>query len=136
MTLGRFIVATACVALFAYIAIYSRAEGDAPIHSDGYSYYVYLPAALIYKDASLEALAREWYGGTYPEFTGIRRWPSTGRWLNPHPIGVAILMTPFFIAADLLTRWSNLPRDGFSLYYQHAAAMAGLATFSPASRCR
>jgi len=32
---------------------------DAPIHSDGYSYYVYLPATPIYKDASLEALARE-----------------------------------------------------------------------------
>jgi len=124
--LRHFVAAAALVAFIAYVAVYSRADGDAPIHSDGYSYYVYLPATLIYKDASLEALAREWYGGNYPEFTGIRRWPSTGRWLNPHPIGVAILMAPFFIAADLLSRWSNLPRDGFSLYYQHAAALAGL----------
>jgi len=128
----RLVAATALVAVIAYIAVYSRADGDPPIHSDGYSYYVYLPATLIYKDASLEALAREWYGGTYPEFTGIRRWPPgnpSGRWLNPHPIGVAVLMTPFFVAADALSWWSNLPRDGFSLYYQHGAALAGLAYF-------
>ena len=85
------------------------------IHSDGYSYYVYLPSVVIYHDVTLEALADDWYGGPYPDFTGIRRWPSTGRWLNLHPIGTAILMAPFFLAADLLTRWSNLPRDGFSL---------------------
>jgi hypothetical protein len=130
--LRHFVAATALVASIAYIAVYSRADGDSPIHSDGYSYYVYLPATLIYKDASLEALAREWYGGTYPEFTGIRRWPPgnpSGRWLNPHPIGVAVLMTPFFVAADALSWWSNLPRDGFSLYYQHGAALAGLAYF-------
>ncbi|HEV8346419.1 MAG TPA: hypothetical protein VGQ16_07590 [Vicinamibacterales bacterium] len=126
VALRHFVAATGLVALIAYVAVYSDAEGDAPIHSDGYSYYVYLPATLIYKDVSLDALAREWYGGTYPGFTGIRRWPSTGRWMNLHPIGVAILMTPFFLAADLLSGWSNLPRDGFSLYYQHAAALAGI----------
>src|SRR2546428_12853881 len=38
-------------------------------------------------------------------------------------------MTPFFVAADALSWWSNLPRDGFSLYYQHGAALAGLAYF-------
>jgi hypothetical protein len=129
VALRHFVTATGLVALAAYIALYSRAEADVPIHSDGYSYYVYLPATLIYRDGSLEALTKEWYGGTYPDFTGIRRWPSTGRWMNLHPIGVAILMTPFFVAADLLSRWSNLPRDGFSLYYQHAAGLAGLAYF-------
>ena len=36
------------------------------IHSDGYSYYVYLPSAFIYHDLTLETLAKEWYGGPYP----------------------------------------------------------------------
>ncbi|HEV3059574.1 MAG TPA: hypothetical protein VGY48_15095, partial [Vicinamibacterales bacterium] len=45
------------------------------------------------------------------------------------PIGVAILMTPFFWFAHGLTRWSNLPPDGFSLYYQQAAGLAGVAMF-------
>jgi hypothetical protein len=122
----KFIAATALVAVAAYVAVYSRAEGDAPIHSDGYSYYVYLPATFIYKDPSLAALADEWYGGVYPAFTGITRRPDTGRWLNPHPIGVAILMAPFFLLSDALTWWSNLPRDGFSFYYQHGAGVAAI----------
>ena len=125
----HFIAATAALAVAAYIAIYSQPDFEQPIRSDGYSYYVYLPSVFIYHDITLEALADDWYGGVYPDFTGIRRWPSTGRWMNLHPIGTAILMMPFFLVSDALTRWSNLPRDGFSLYYQHGAALAGLAYF-------
>ena len=128
MALRHFITVTALIALVAYFAVYGGL-GGAPIKSDGYSYYVYLPSWFIYKDISLEALAREWYGGTYPGFTGLRRWPSTGRWMNLHPIGTAILETPFFAAGDALSWWSNFPRDGFSLYYQHAAGFSGLAYF-------
>jgi hypothetical protein len=121
-----FVAATAIIAVLAYIVIFWRL-GYSPIHSDGYSYYVYLPSWAIYHDVSFDALARDWYGGTYPDFTALRRWPSTGRWLNPHPIGTAVLMAPFFTAGDLLSQWSNLPRDGFSLYYQHAAGLAAIA---------
>jgi hypothetical protein len=39
------------------------------------------------------------------------------------------MTAPFFAVAHLLTRWSNLPADGFSLYYQHAAGLGGLAAF-------
>jgi hypothetical protein len=122
----HFVAATAVIAIFAYVWIFSR-PGDAPIHSDGYSYWVYLPSWLIYHDVTMEALARDWYGGTYPGFTGLLRWPTTGLWVNLHPMGTAILMAPFFVAGDLLSLWSNLPRDGFSLYYEHAAGAAGIA---------
>ena len=125
----HFVAAKAVAAVAAYAAIYARGLADAPIRSDGYSYYVYLPAVYIYHDLSLDALARDWYDGTYPEFSAIRRWPTTGRWLDAVPIGVAVLMLPFFLAADALTKWSNLPRDGFSFYYQHGAGLAGVAYF-------
>ncbi len=127
--LRHFVAATAVLALGAYIIVYVRLDVPPPIKSDGYSYYVYLPSWVIYKDFSFEALASDWYGGRYPSFTGLTRWPTTGRWLNLHPIGTAMLEAPFFVAADALSQWSNLPRDGFSLYYQHAAGLAGLAYF-------
>jgi hypothetical protein len=123
----HFVAATALVAAAAYTALYGHIHELPHFNSDGYSYYVYLPSAIIYHDVTLEALADDWYGGRYPDFTGIRRWPSTGRWLNLHPIGTAILMAPFVLVADLLTVWSNLPRDGFSLYYQHGAALGAIA---------
>jgi hypothetical protein len=122
----HFVAVTAVIAIFAYLWIFLRL-GYAPIHSDGYSYYVYLPSWVIYRDVTMEALARDWYGGTYPGFTGLLRWPTTGLWVNLHPIGTAFLMAPFFVAGDLLSVWSNLPRDGFSLYYEHAAGAAGIA---------
>jgi hypothetical protein len=120
-----FVAATAIIAALAYFVVFWRL-GYTPIHSDGYSYYLYLPSWAIYHDVSFDALARDWYGGTYPGFTGVVRWPTTGRWVNLHPMGTAILMAPFFAAGDLLSLWSNLPRDGFSLYYQHAAGLAGI----------
>ena len=124
--LRHFVAAAGLLATVAYAAVYGHLDSLQQIHSDGYSYYVYLPSAFLYHDATLDALANDLYGGPYPEFTGIRRWPSTGRWLNLHPIGTAILMAPFFLVAHLLSVWSNLPRDGFSLYYQHGAALGAI----------
>jgi hypothetical protein len=124
-----FVAAAAVLAAVAYAALYGPIGAPPPIHSDGYSYYIYLPSAFIYRDLTMEKLADDWYRGPYPEFTGLRRWPSTGRWMNLHPMGTAILMAPFFVTADLLTVWSNLPRDGFSLYYQHGAALGGMVFF-------
>jgi hypothetical protein len=128
VTIGarHFATVAAVIAVVAYVGLYGREGADAPIHSDGYSYHVYLPATFIYGDPSLAALANDWYGGTFPEFSGIRRWPSTGRWVNLHPIGTAISMAPFFLAAHAMSWWSDFPRDGFSFYYQHAAGLAGL----------
>jgi len=125
----HFVLIVAVAALAAYAFIYARGLADAPIRSDGFSYYIYLPSAFIYHDLSLDALANDWYGGAYPDFAAIRRWPPTGRWFDAVPIGVAVLMFPFFLAADALTWWSNFPRDGFSFYYQYLAGLAGLTYF-------
>jgi hypothetical protein len=127
LLLKRFTTIVGALALIAYIGIYANRLADAPIRSDGFSYYVYLPSWMLDGDVSLETVARDCCGGTFPDYTAIVRWPGTGRWVDAHPIGVAILQAPFFVAAHLLTRWSNLPPDGFSLYYQHAAGLAGLA---------
>jgi hypothetical protein len=126
--LRHFVLVAGVLAVAGYAAIYTLTD-KVPIRSDGYSYYVYLPSWFLYHDVTLEGPARECCGGSYPSFTGITRSPGTGRWVDPHPIGVAILMAPFFVGAHLLTLVSNLPRDGFSFYYQHAAGLAGLTYF-------
>ena len=122
----RAIVAAAILCVAGYVFVYATGRANPPIRSDGYSYYVYLPAWLIYGDTSLSAVARDCCGGEFPAHTAIIRWPMTRRWVNAHPIGVAILQSPFFAAGHALTRWSNLSADGFTLYYQHAAGLAGV----------
>lgn len=114
------------VCLAAYVFVFATGRAGPPIRSDGFSYYVYLPSWLLYRDASLQKVADDCCGGEFPAFTSIVRWPGTNRWVNAHPVGVAVLMAPFFVAAHLLTRWTSLSPDGFTLYYQHAAGLAGL----------
>src|SRR5688572_25868303 len=95
-----------CVA--GYVFVYASGRAQQPIRSDGFSYYVYLPSWFLFQDLTLRDLARDCCGGEFPAFTAIIRWPDTRRWVNAHPIGVAILQAPFFLIAHALTRWTNL----------------------------
>ena len=112
--------------LAGYIFVYAGGRAGNPIRSDGFSYYVYLPSWFLFHDTTLSAVARDCCGGVYPAFTAIIRWPSTYRWVNAHPIGVAIMQAPMFAVAHVLTRWTNLSPDGFTMYYQHGVGLAGL----------
>jgi hypothetical protein len=123
----RVLLAAALLCLAGYVYVYAGGLADPVIRSDGVSYYVYLPSWFLFHDTTLAALARDCCGGHFPEFTAIIRWPETRRWVNAHPIGVALMQMPAFAVAHGLTRWSNLSPDGFSLYYQHGAGLAGLA---------
>ena len=127
MTSRSIVVLSAVLCLAGYVWVYATGVADLPIRSDGFSYYVYLPSWFLFHDTTLSAVARDCCGGEFPDFTAIIRWPETRRWVNAHPIGVAIMQSPLFPFAHLLTRWTNLSPDGFSLYYQHATGLAGLA---------
>lgn len=124
--MSRLVVLCAAVLSVAgYTFVYGTGRADPPIRSDGFSYYVYLPSWFIFHDPSLAATARDCCGGEFPEFTAIVRWPGTRRWVNAHPIGVAVMQAPLFAVAHALTRWTNLSPDGFTSYYQHAAGLSG-----------
>ena len=112
--------------LLGYVFVYATGRADRPIRSDGFSYHVYLPSWFLFHDTTLSSVAQDCCGGVYPEYTAIMRWPTTRRWVNAHPIGVAIMQAPLFVVAHALTRWTNLSPDGFTLYYQHAAGLSGL----------
>lgn len=122
-----FLPVTAALAVASYIAVYSLGLADRPIRSDALSYYLYLPSWFLDHDPTFDTEAIACCEGA--QLPGALRWPANHRWIDPVPIGVAVLMTPFFAAAHLLTRWSNMPPDGYSLYYQHGAGLAGLAYF-------
>ena len=117
----------AALAVGAYVAIYTIPLMDSPVRSDGLSYYVYLPFWVVYHDVSLETVANRRFGGEFPGFSGLTRWPGTGRWVNPHPMGVAVLALPFYLVGDTLTRLLDYPAEGFSFFYRHSAGLAGAA---------
>ena len=53
----------------------------------------------------LAGLARDCCGGEFPEWSAIVRWPETRRWVNAHPIGVAVMQAPVPLQILPLTRF-------------------------------
>jgi hypothetical protein len=119
------VLCAAVLSIAGYAFVYGTGRASQPIRSDGFSYYVYLPSWFIFHDPSLSATARDCCGGEFPKFTAIVRWPGTRRWVNAHPVGVAVMQAPMFLGGHALTRWTNLSPDGFTLYYQHASGLSG-----------
>ncbi len=133
----HFTLLATILCLLIYALTYLENAFGPPIRADGAGYYAYLPSILIYNDVSFERLAIAQYDGAIPPWTGIQRLPATGKYVDRYGIGVAIMMMPFFLLAHALTWlfqspehgftwWKfNYPLDGYSLFYQHAAGLAG-----------
>ena len=98
------------------------------IRSDGEGYYLYLPAVFIHHDLTLQwtqplhtkddpadPATGEWHG-----VTPYRN----GTYFNKYTIGQAILWTPFFLAAHILTILTGQPATGFTGWYQAAIGFA------------
>lgn len=127
------ILLTSCLLVYGMVHL-ERALPE-PIRSDGVGYYAYLPALFIHGDPSFHTLAALRFDGEIPSWTGMVRYPATGRYANIYGVGVAILLAPFFVVAHLLTlvfqspaswhKFNHVP-DGFSFFYQHAAGLAGM----------
>ncbi|EHJ46376.1 hypothetical protein DFW101_0359 [Solidesulfovibrio carbinoliphilus subsp. oakridgensis] len=95
---------------------------DVPhVLSDGNGYWSYLPSYLIFKDPTFAAFMAL-YADT-PQAQGVRQ-TSDGTYLQKYGIGVAVLQSPFFLAADAVARSARFERDGYSPPYQVAAALA------------
>lgn len=105
--------------------IYSNRLIWPPIHSDGDGYYAYLPTLLIHKKLDFGVL-KDHFGGAIPDYTGIHRHPQTGNFYNKYPIGVALLMVPFFGIAHALTQIAGLAADGYSEIYQYAVVASAV----------
>src|SRR5678815_2615723 len=94
------IAGTAALGILSAVLIYTFRWNSPPIRSDGVGHYLYLPAALIDHDLTLEKTVRRDFGGQRPEAAGVNR-AETGRMLIKYPVGEAILLLPFFAVAHL-----------------------------------
>jgi hypothetical protein len=128
-----FPVAALLCALAGFFTVYFTRLNWPPIRSDGVGYYAYLPAIFVQGDLSFESLKEplaNYYrtepANEIPEWTGIQRYPSTGRYLNKYPIGVALMAAPMFFAAHGASLLFEQPADGFAPLYQFAVAASGL----------
>ena len=96
--------------------------------SDGVGYYSYLPATFIYHDFSYSFLPR--LAKNYPSLENVSGVGLSdafnGKRVNKYFVGEAVALTPFFLAADVLSGSDKHPADGFSFYYAAAVGFAAI----------
>lgn len=118
-----FIASTVILMLFAVVWVYHIKVLNAPkVYSDGFGYFVYLPA-IIYKDFTFSFVE----GWEHPLTLNL----VDGGMLNKYPVGVAIMESPFFFVAHLLSLLrdavtGSFTATGYSNLYQYAILVAGI----------
>lgn len=120
---GALIVATA----FLYYPKWQKPGTEATISWDVSGYYLYLPAALIYKDIRQlgwwDAVDQTYHPG--PGMGQAFRHAS-GNYVMKYPMGQALQFLPWFAAAHVLAKPLGYPADGFSRPYQAALSWGSL----------
>lgn len=121
-----FVVALSIVVDFWLISGFVDGSGFPMIRSDGDGYYIYLPTLLIHKTLDFSVLKHH-FAGNIINCPGIYLYAPTGKFMNVYPIGVAVLMSPFFLIAHVLTQTTGLfAADGYSLLYQCSPLVSAL----------
>lgn len=118
-----FLAATAFLMLCSIIWVYHVRVLNAPkVYSDGFGYYVYLPA-LIYGDFDFGFVE----GWEHP----LRFSQAAGGLVNKYPVGVAIMESPFFFVAHLISLLrdavtGSVTATGYTNLYQYMILFGGV----------
>lgn len=100
---------------------------DNPLSWDVFGYYLYTPAAVLWHDPALKDFSKaetinNKYENTGTYYQGGKT--ENGSWMIKYTMGLALLESPFFLAAHLYASKAGYPADGFSLPYQTAMYFA------------
>jgi hypothetical protein len=97
------------------------------IKADGKGYYDYLPGIFIYEDISFDYYTKvdlKYY--SHGESNGLIK-DFKGKKISKYPIGMAVLVSPFFAYSHYVVKTSNeFPPNGYSLPYQKGVFYAAL----------
>lgn len=98
---------------------WEQPQTEATLSWDVMGYYLYLPAAIIYKDLKKLSFKDNIVKKYRPSGEFYQAYlQDNGNYVMKYPIGLAILYSPFFLLAHLFALFSTYPADGFSLPYQ------------------
>lgn len=123
------LVAALLIAIFWFYRIDDRKADNwlKTIESDGFGYYVYLPA-IANQDFNydfLDSITKDYYSQAKPLLKEDRE----GNLYTKYFVGSSILMSPFYFVASIVAKITGYPNDGFSLPYQGAIFLSTLSYF-------
>jgi len=110
-----------------YYPKWKQSNTEATISWDVSGYYLYLPAALIYKDIK----QLNWWGGIESKYhpgpgMGQAFQHPSGNYVMKYPMGQTLQFLPWFVTANVLAEPLGYPADGFSRPYQAAISWGSL----------
>lgn len=111
--------------LLEYHFVYKKFFVNNPIKSDAAGYYAYLPAFFLYGDFGFKNISTYLPDYKSLNFPAIQQNINTTRNFNKYPMGVSILLLPFFILATLVSVITKLPLSGYTNIYQYTMGLAG-----------
>ena len=110
-----------CLVHFFYYPRWTKTKGEATLSWDVSGYYMYLPAAFIYKDIKQCAFKDK----ILKQYQLSYNWQQaclhdeSGNYVMKYSIGQAILFSPaFFVAHAIASHSDRYAADGFSMPYQ------------------
>ncbi len=118
----------------------SKTQEDltAPVRADAMGYFSYLPAVFVEGDLSFEFMINDGaqhtggvntfeanYNPQQAKTLGFNVNEDTGRYFNKYPVGVAVLLVPFYLLGHLVNLILGLGQGGFGPVYQYAAFAGG-----------
>lgn len=122
-----FLLITMAFMVMTVIWVYHVKVLNAPkVYSDGFGYYVYLPA-LLYKDFQFHFVE----GWEHPlDLIMVKGAP-----LNKYAVGTAVMESPFFFAAHLISLLrdaltGSVTATGYSNLYQYAVLFGGILYYA------
>lgn len=140
--LGKGVFITLIILPLLLIGVYLADLGKkAPVREDAVGYYSYLPAFFIYRDLSFEFMIDDNYSYTGGENVFEREFNpeeaevmgfneiEEGKYLNKYPIGVAVMLSPFYVVGHFLSILFQSGLTGWSYFYQYSAFYGGIFYF-------
>jgi len=124
-------------ALVIDLYVYRNGYNWPPIRSDGFGYYLYLPAIFIHRDIFFNFLNDPAFAAAiradYPfsDFNWAGLSELQNGFADKYPAGTAILQAPFFLAAWAAAKFKSIgPLSGFELPFQVASSISGAFYFA------
>jgi hypothetical protein len=119
----------AAISLVLLLLVWNNRE-TSPIYSDGAGYYEFLPAFLQYKDPWLINLQvrglNTWNNGLGASCYYVEE---SGRHIILYPIGVALLLSPFYLLAHMFCWLSGEIGDSYSYVFQFFIRIGAITYF-------
>ena len=118
-------------ALLTNVFTYTNNYNNPPIRSDGFGYYLYLPAIFIYHDVRFRFIPKAIHSGALKSYpTKTFSWAGLTKngsgYLNKYPCGTALMQLPFFLPALWMADFIYGHPNGFESVFQYANVISAM----------